>query len=39
MSLSWFMAARFAHIMYTFNLGEKANVLEAAVFLRDNAFW
>ena len=27
------MAARFVHIMYTFNLREKANVLEADNFI------
>ena len=32
MPLVWFTVARFIHIMYTFYLHEKANVLEAAVF-------
>ena len=32
MLLSWFIVARFIHILYTLHLREKANALEAAVF-------
>ena len=31
MPLSWFIFARFIHIVYTFYLREKADVLEGAV--------
>ena len=34
MPLSCFIVARFIHVMNTFYLREKANVLEAAVFTR-----
>ena len=38
MLLSWFIVARFIHILYTFHLRENANALESAV-LRHNIFW